>query len=255
MRRRKARGASAGFTLMEAMLALALMATIVLGLSTITGQWLPNWRRGFVNLQRSQLLSLGLERVAADIASAEFVTPNGAAKELLFDGRELSVTLVRSALGPDQHPHLEVVRLAETVDHGSFALVRTRAPFTRPLSGGATPRFDFVDPVVLVRAPFRVSFAYAGPDRTWVNSWGPDTQLPSAVRISVRDSLSDRVLAFSTAVALKVTASGVPAPTPTPSPPAQPSQPGAQGQPPTNDASGQDPTMSGTQPMQSPEPL
>ena len=209
------RSSTAGFTLMEAMLAVALMAAIVMALATIAAQWMPNWRRGFVALQRADLLSLGLERMAADLSAAEFVTPNGATPEALFEGKELSVTFVRRAYGPDTTPHLEVVRLAEAADDRGLAIVRTRAPFT-PLAQGATiaTQYVFADPVVLTRAPFRVSFAYAGPGRSWLPTWGPDKKLPSAVRITVRDSASEQVMAASTAVLVKVTASSVP-PAPT----------------------------------------
>ena len=194
------------------MLAVALTAAIILALATVTAQWLPNWRRGFDGLQRADLLSLGLERIVADVSSAEYVTPSGATPQPLFYGEALSVTFVRSALGPDSSPHLEVVRLAETVDDRGFAIVRTRAPFTPLPQGAAATQYAFADPVVLVRAPFRISFAYAGPDRVWVNSWGPKDQLPCRVRVSVRDWPSDQVLAASTAAQLKVTAKGAAAP-------------------------------------------
>ena len=107
----RAHDAAAGFTLLEAMLSVALMAAIVSALATVTAHWLPNWRRSFADLQRADLLSLGLERIASDVSSAEYVTPNGATPEVLFDGKELSVTFVRSAIGPDSaaasrnHPH------------------------------------------------------------------------------------------------------------------------------------------------------
>ena len=64
----------AGFSLIEAMATLALTATIILALSSVAGQWLPNWRRGFVDLQRADLLSVGLERVVDDLSAAEYVT-------------------------------------------------------------------------------------------------------------------------------------------------------------------------------------
>ena len=222
------RQSTSGFTLMEAMLAVALMAAIMLALATVTAQWLPNWRRGFANLQRADLLGLGIERIAADISAAEFVTPNGTTLEPLFEGKELSVIFVRSAFGPDSHPHLEVVRLAEAVDDRGFAIVRTRAPFA-PLAQGATiaNQYAFADPVVLVRAPFRVSFAYAGPQRTWQPIWGPSQRLPSAVRITVRDAASEQVLAASTAIPLKITANGLP----TPAAQEEPQQPDAAGKP------------------------
>ncbi len=239
MRRRHVRRSVAGFTLLEAMLAVALMAAIVLALATITAQWLPNWRRGFASLQSADLLSLGLERIVADVSSAEFVTPSGATEQPLFYGEALSLIFVRSALDPGSRPSLEVVRLAEAVDERGFAIVRTRARFTPLPPGVAATQYPFADPVVLVRAPFRVSFAYSGPDRVWVDAWGPNDKLPDAVRVTVRDSASDQVLAASTATRLKVTANGVAAaPAPDQSP-----QPNADGQAPPPSAPGQAPAQ------------
>jgi general secretion pathway protein J len=207
MRRSRAGLGEAGFTLMEAMAAVAAMGAIVLAIAMIAGQWLPNWRRGFVELQRADLLSLGLERIAADVAAAEYVSASGAAEEPLFDGERRSVTFVRSAIGPDAPSRLEIVRIAETVDDGGFAIVRTRAPFI-PSAPGA-PASKFADPVVLVHAPFRLSFAYAGPDRNWTETWRGGKRLPDSMRVTVRDAEGGRVLAASTAVALRVTARAV----------------------------------------------
>lgn len=207
MRRSRAGLGEAGFTLMEAMAAVAAMGAIVLAIAMIADQWLPNWRRGFVELQRADLLSLGLERIAADVAAAEYVSASGAAEEPLFDGERQSVTFVRSAIGPDAPPRLEIVRIAETADDGGFAIVRTRAPF-RPSAPGA-PASKFADPVVLVRAPFRLSFAYAGPDRNWTETWRGGNRLPDSMRVTVREAGEGRVLAASTAVALRVTAPAV----------------------------------------------
>ena len=234
MSRGRARQSVAGFTLLEAMLAIALMAAIVLSLATVTAQWLPNWRRAFGNLQSADLLSLGLERIVADVSSAEYVAPSGATSQPIFYGEALSVIFVRSAIGPDSRPHLEVVRLAETVDDRGFAIVRTRAPFTPLPPGLAATHYAFADPVVLVRAPFRVSFAYSGPDGLWVNTWGPNDKLPDAVRVTVRNSANDVTLAASTATRLKVTASGVAAAAA--AAPGLAPQPNADGQGPTPSA-------------------
>ena len=195
----KAGNGEAGFTLLEALLALALSGVIIYALAMISAQWMPNWRHGFADVQRADILSLGIERIVADLESAEFVTPNNSTKDLVFQGGELSVIFVRSALGPNAAPHLEVVRFSETVDDRGFVLVRSRASFAPLPNGSSASSFNFVDPVVLVRAPFRVSFAYAGPDRIWRNAWGPSPLLPTAVRITVRDAATQQVLAASTA--------------------------------------------------------
>jgi general secretion pathway protein J len=203
----------AGFSLIEAMAALALTATIILALSSVAGQWLPNWRRGFVDLQRADLLGVGLERLVDDLSAAEYVTLWGGAPAPLFEGDASSVVFVRSAIGPDAYPHLEIVRLAEIKEDRGLAMVRTRARFapTAPTAPrAAAPAIAFGDPVTLIRAPFHISFAYAGPDRVWLPSWKGREQLPEAVRISVRDTIANRVLAASTVARVRVTAPGAP---------------------------------------------
>jgi general secretion pathway protein J len=210
MRRTKSDALLAGFSLVEATAAVALTATIVMALSSVTGQWLPNWRRGLVDLQRADLLGLGLERVVEDVSAAEYVTPWGGAPAPLFEGDASTMMFVRSAIGPNSSPHLEVIRLAEIEDYRGPALTRTRAPFTPTAPGASAQPLTFGDPVALVRAPFRVSFAYAGPDRVWVESWKRQECLPDAVRITVRDTVGNRLLATSTSVRMKVIAQGLP---------------------------------------------
>ena len=129
MKRAKSDSRVAGFSLIEAMATLALTATIIVALSSVAGQWLPNWRRGFVDLQRADLLGVGLERLVDDLSAAEYVTPSGGALGPLFDGDASSVTFVRSAIGPDAYPHLEIVRMAEIKEDRGLAMVRTRARF------------------------------------------------------------------------------------------------------------------------------
>ena len=70
------RSSTAGFTLVEALVATVLMGMILAALATVTAQWLPNWNRGFVRVQRTELLAIAIERLAADFAAAEFVPPN-----------------------------------------------------------------------------------------------------------------------------------------------------------------------------------
>ena len=168
MKRTNSDSRVAGFSLIEAMATLALTATIILALSSVAGQWLPNWRRGFVNLQRADLLGVGLEQLVDDLSAAEYVTRSGEARGPLFEGDASSVIFVRSAIGPDAYPHLETVRLAEIKEDRGLTMVRTRARFAptapRPTGPAAEP-IAFGDPVTLIRAPFHITFAYAGPDR------------------------------------------------------------------------------------------
>jgi general secretion pathway protein J len=207
--RRRRRSDIAGFTLLEALVATTLMGVILAALGAITAQWLPSWNRGFLRVQRSELFEVALNRLAADLSAAEFITPNRATTLPLFEGSPASVTLVRSAVGPNTEPGLEVVRIAESSDRQGIALVRTRTQFT-PFGLGDVSfnQLKFTDPVVLLRAPFRVSFSYSNGDGSWVDTWQNAFQLPAAVRFLVRDATSGRTLAISSAAIVHV---GVPA--------------------------------------------
>ena len=199
----------AGFTLLEVLIATALMGMILAALATITGQWLPNWNRGFARVQRNDQIALGLERLVADLAAAEFIPLSRETSQPLFEGGPFSVRFERTALGPGAGPELEIVRIAEVGGERGPVLVRTRAPFEPVLNDArARDQQRFADPVVLMRAPYRLSFSYAGADRIWRDIWHHETQLPKAVRLTLRDATTRQTLAVSTATVIHA---GVPA--------------------------------------------
>jgi general secretion pathway protein J len=203
--RARRREADAGFTLLEALAAIALMGLIVGALATVTAQWMPSWNRSHIRTQRNEQVAIALDRLVADLSAAEYVSPNRVVNAPLFRGAEFAIIFVRSAVGPNSRPGLEIVQIAETVDKSGPALVRTRAPFV-PLATG-DPMVDpipFADPVVLLRAPLRIAFAYAGPDGVWGNSWGNSSRklgnLPAAVRFEIRDGEAGPVVSTATRV-------------------------------------------------------
>src|SRR3984893_16255511 len=79
-----------GFTLIETLVALALTGLVLSALANITSQWLPNWNRGMDRIQRSESLALALQRIAADLAAAEYVPANRAQRQPVVDGSEVS---------------------------------------------------------------------------------------------------------------------------------------------------------------------
>jgi general secretion pathway protein J len=205
MKKRRHSDREAGFTLIEILVAMILMVGILTALATVTSQWLPNWNRGFAHVQRTELFGRGLERLVADLSAAEFMTANGKAKQPLFEGNELSVQFVRPAIGPNTQSGLEIVRIAAMTDNRGAALVRTRTPFVMlPLNTKISDLSNFSDPVVLMRAPYRAIFSYAGSDHIWQNSWHDADQLPIAIRIAVRDTATQRTLAVSTATVIHI---------------------------------------------------
>jgi general secretion pathway protein J len=163
------------------------------------GAMVAELNRGFERVQRVELLAAGLERIVADIAAAEFVTAGANIRQPIFDGTELSVTFLRTALGPNTRPGLELVRIGEVPGERGLTTVRTRARFVPIGRDGIETQPRPSDPVVLVRAPYRITFSYAGPDRVWRSVWRGEGQLPSAVRVQLRDAATDRTLSVSTA--------------------------------------------------------
>jgi general secretion pathway protein J len=194
-----------GFSLIETLVAMALMGLVLSALANITAQWLPNWNRGLDRIQRTELIGIALQRIGADLAAAEYVPANRDARHPLFEGSELSVTFVRSALGPNAGPGLDVVRVGETTDRQGLVTVRSRAPFQPlPLASSLSEQIHFGEPVLLLRAPFRLSFAYAGQDRIWKSSWRDADRLPAAIKLTVRDAASERILSISTVAPVHV---------------------------------------------------
>jgi general secretion pathway protein J len=194
-------GNIAGFTLIEALVAIALTGLIVGAVANITAQWLPNWDRGFARVQGSEALALGLERLTTDVAAAEFISANRETLQPLFEGTDHSITFVRSALAPNAPAGLEFVRIVAASSGAGPSLIRTKTPFlSSPKGSNYQPKFS--DPVVLLRAPYLVSFAYAGMDRSWKDTWLRESLLPQAIRVILRDTRTRQEFVASTATVI-----------------------------------------------------
>ena len=191
------RPASAGFTLLEALASVAVMAVILGGLGALAGQWLPNWRHGFTALQNADLVGLGVDRIAEDVAAAEYARLDAGQGPPLFRGEAAGVTFVREAIGPGASARLEIVRIGETATQEGLEVERSHAAFA------PGPLGPFRDATTLLRPPFRLAFAYAGPDGQWRADWA-EGKLPRAVRLTVQGATGATVA--STAFRLKVTA-------------------------------------------------
>jgi general secretion pathway protein J len=204
---------NAGFTLIEAMLTMALMVFVIGALATMTREWLRNWDRGFARVQRVDLWAAGLDRLTADLAAAEYVSGGGPTPLPFFDGGERAVTFIRTAVGPNASTALEVVRIADEADDRGPALVRWTAPFApkdgNPVDGG------FSNPVVIMRAPYPIAFSYAGRDRAWHDAWRGQAQLPRTIRVEVPGSAGRLLVSTSTVVRAELSAQCA-APTATP---------------------------------------
>ncbi|MEP9356807.1 prepilin-type N-terminal cleavage/methylation domain-containing protein [Xanthobacter sp. KR7-65] len=191
---------AAGFSLVELLVALALTGLVLAMLILVTRQWLPQWHRGIDRVENSEQMALALDRMAADIAAITFVPATRERPRPLFEGLGNALIFVRTALGPNARPGLEMVRLAEDRSAGGVVLTRSTAPYLP--RDPETPLPVFGAPVTLLRPPYRVVFSFAGSDGIWQEQWQELDELPRAIRIVVRDGTTGRALDVSTAVML-----------------------------------------------------
>ena len=192
-----------GFTLIEALVALALTGLILSALATLTAQWLPSWNRGVDRVQRTEMVTTALQRITADLAAAEFIPASRESKNPLFDGTALSVTFARTAIGPNADIGLDVVRINEGSVAGRLVTVRSRASLTPWMSSQQT---HFSSPVVLLQPPFRLSFSYAGADHVFRDDWRDMDSLPAKIRLTLRDAATERILSVSTIAPVHINA-------------------------------------------------
>jgi general secretion pathway protein J len=202
------RAKEGGFTLIESLVALALMGLVLSALANLTAQWLPNWNRGLDRIQRSEMIGITLQRIADDLAAAQYVPAGGSDSQPLFAGSEQSVTFVRTAIGPNAGIGLDVVHLSETTDPGGLVTVRSRMPFHPLPPEAASDQLHFGEPVLLLRAPYRLSFAYAGEDQQWQSSWRDSEKLPAKVRLTVRDASNARAISTVASIHVQSSAQG-----------------------------------------------
>jgi general secretion pathway protein J len=62
--------------------------------------------------------------------------------------------------------------------------------------------------VLLLRAPYRLSFAYAGEDQEWQSSWRDSDKLPAKIKLTVRDTSNARAISTVASVRVQSLAQG-----------------------------------------------
>jgi prepilin-type N-terminal cleavage/methylation domain-containing protein len=193
-RNRRARARQRGFTLIEALAALVISSVIIAGTATLIHSVARNFDRGTRGVDAADGLMLAVERLAADFASARFVTwttANGPA--LAFKGEQTDKLARVVFVGGRDNGYGsrsdEVVTLSTERSDGVTRLVRRRAAW----SGADTlvDRLSPQDPVVLIEGNLDISFVFGrladGGGLVWSATWTDATALPRFVRLILRD--------------------------------------------------------------------
>jgi prepilin-type N-terminal cleavage/methylation domain-containing protein len=186
----------AGFTLIEALAALAVGSVIIIATAALIHDVARHFDRGTRGAQERERLMLAVERLAQDFNSARFVgwTTEGRAAaafvgEPATADRPAKVAFVGNAgimAGPQGE---EVVTLTVEPAGEVTRLVRRRAAWTGPRT-----RLEDISPqdaVVLVEGAMDIAFAFgriaSGGALEWSESWISQSTLPRLVRLILRD--------------------------------------------------------------------
>jgi prepilin-type N-terminal cleavage/methylation domain-containing protein len=190
----------AGFTLIEALAALAVGSVIILATAALIHDVARHFDRGTRGAQDGERLMLAVERLAQDFNSARYVgwTIEGKPSvaftgEPAKDDKPAKVTFVGDAgimAGPQGQ---EVVSLTIEPAGELRRLVRRRAAWTGPRM-----RFEEVSPgdsVILIEGAVDMAFAFGSiaPSGAlvWSESWIGQSALPRFVRLILSDRTSD----------------------------------------------------------------
>jgi prepilin-type N-terminal cleavage/methylation domain-containing protein len=185
---------TAGFTLIEVLVALAISAVVIVATAALIHNVALNFDRGTRSVTNADHLLLATERLALDFASARPLpqTVGKADAQIAFSGESARVRFVAAggvAAGPQGE---EVVSLTVEQGEGVSRLVRRRAKWLGPRTQFASLALQ--DPVNLLEGRVDIAFAYgtiaADGKLTWSDSWNGQRQLPRLVRLTVQDHAS-----------------------------------------------------------------
>jgi len=186
-----------GFTLVEVLAALAIAAVIIAATVALVYNVALHFDHGTRGVSEGERLILAVERLAADIGSARFVTSEGSAA-VAFIGEPATAAqparmIFVSAGGVAANASgEEVVSLTAEQDEDVARLVRRRAPWLGP----RTRLEDMMlqDPVVLLEGKFLISFAFGRISQdnglAWSDDWRGQASLPRFVQLKLRDRLT-----------------------------------------------------------------
>ena len=184
------RGSTAGFTLLEVLAAIAVMA-IMLGSASAALNLLSNAAiRGATQTDRLDMIARGVAAVRNDISGIRRVTTTDRDKGKLrffFKGEDRMMQFVLIEPSYPSEPGSYFITYQIRSSGGQTQLVRSREPFEFDQRKRDSKRRDPSE-VIVLDGPYRVEFGYL--TRTtrgveWAAKWTDDRVMPELVRLRI----------------------------------------------------------------------
>ncbi len=180
------RKARRGLTLVEVMVALAVLSLIVLALGASLRGLSQSSERVDARVEQIDEMRLTVAFLRELFAAVSAVRLEGPSRALLFDAgpQQLAwIAVMPARLGVGGRHALRLA--AETLDDGSTALVLRYAPWSP--QAPAFPDWAGAESRVLVRGVDRLAIAYGGQglQTGWQPTWSAHERLPARLRLDL----------------------------------------------------------------------
>lgn len=183
----KMRGAARGLTLVEVVVAMAVLSLIVLALGASLRGLSQSAERVDARVQQIDEMRLTAALLRELLASVAAVRADGPQRALLFEAgpQHLAwIAVMPARFGPGGQHALRLA--AETLDDGSQALVLRFAPWRG--EAARFPDWTRAESRVLVHALDRLGLGYDGQGLLtgWESAWPRPQRLPARLRLDIQ---------------------------------------------------------------------
>jgi len=184
------RGRSAGFTLIECLVALAVTSLVAFAAGSLLRETGSFFDRGTRAVDETERFAWAVDRLTRDFAAARFVPQagekSGSAAFIGEPGRVVFVAAGRGGSAP------EVVEYSTAPGEAGEQLIRRQAAWPGPSARLA--QAELKDPVVLLSGTYDISFEFAqappGGGLVWRDRWSGAEGLPGSVKVKLIDAAS-----------------------------------------------------------------
>jgi general secretion pathway protein J len=186
----------AGFTLIETLAALAIAAAAFAIIVDFSMRTLRNWHRGDQAIAAMEMLTRGIGRLQADLATAlPMSPPGGDGATVLFKGDANKMVFAAATGFGSGNRGIELISISTLPASDGLTVVRSRGPV-------ANPQPEMRDPVVLMSGRMQVRFSYRDRNGRASPTWIEQAEMPAAVAVEVFGAEGNPVLPVAALLSL-----------------------------------------------------